>query len=316
MLFRIKRTVFLNGLLLVIAALLLTSCGKDNSRIDIGVIAPSTNWLPLALGLQQEIVSAENLNIHYFSSGWEVNEAISAGRIDIAIMPFTYIWKNVSEGKDVRIISFFERESDGIITRSDITELSQLDGKKIGVLRASTLDIFVHIIAEKYEFQPEIVYFRSPTEMAAALEQNLVAGLSFYVPQIFRISEGFQPLYWYGEDYYNHPCCDIAATQSAIDNKRSGIIQFMKELNSAVSYLEDNPRQAINTMMSQFSLTQEEAEQTLKYTGFAVSLDEQGQNFEMKAAEKMKELGYLRRLPAAEEVFYYDIIKDISQKIE
>ncbi len=307
----VMKSRFLISTAAVVVSLLLFSCGKDDNRINIGVIAPSTDWLPLAYGLEQNIIDSEAINIRYFSSGWEVNEAISAGRLDMAIMPFTYAWKNVSEGKDVRIISFFERESDGIVTRENITELKQLDGKKIGVLRASTLDVFVHIVSEKYGFEPQIEYFRTPTEMVTALERGLVDALSFYVPQIFRIRDGFNPIYWYGEDYNYHPCCDIVATQQAIDGKRYMISELMKELLASIDSMDKNRSKAIYTMKKQFSLSEEEAEKTLKHTGFQISLDDKGKKFELMVAEKMHELGYLRRLPTAEEVFYYDVIQDI-----
>lgn len=293
---------------IVFLVIVLTGCQSKKGELRVGVIAPSTDWLPVVIAFEEGFISEESFRLFRFSSGWEANEALIAGKVDVAIIPFTYAWKGVSEGKDIRIVSFFERESDGIVTSKEITELVQLDGRKIGVLRASTLDIFVHLVAQIYKFEPEIVYFRTPTEMAAALQNGLVDALSFYVPQIFRLGDGFQAIYWFGDDYPDHPCCDVVATGKAIEEKRTKLFNFMEALSRACDYIKTNREESVEIMMKTYNLSTYEAEQTLKYTGFTLSLDKKGKQFELMTAQKMQELGYLRRVPDLDEVFYYGFI--------
>ena len=87
--------------------------------------------------------------------------------------------------------NFLSFPLNGIITKKEIQSIQELDGKKIGVLRASTLDIFCEMFAEKYNISLEQIYFRTPVEMATALQRGEVDALSYYVPSIFRFNEDF-----------------------------------------------------------------------------------------------------------------------------
>ncbi len=291
-------------MIISLVAIFTVSCSRPEERLVVGIIAPSTDWLPLYMALDLEFLDEKDVKLHYFSTGWEVNEALIAERIDIAIMPFTYGWKGVSGDKNIRIISFFERESDGIITAPDISNLQQLNRRRIGVLRASTLDIFTHLIMDKYDFKPEIVYFRTPTEMVVALQEGYVDALSFYVPVIFKVDDPFKTIHWYGDSYPDHPCCDIIATDSAINEKKEAITNFVDIMRISCEYILKKPKKAIQSIMDNWQLCSSSAERTLKHTSFRVSLDEDGKHFQLKTAEKMVELGYLKRLPDFSEVYY------------
>ena len=173
-------------IVLIVILLITIGCSyKDKNRLIIGIIKPSLNHLPFDLGMAKGILDNDQYVIKEFASGWETNEALISGKIDVAIMPFTYTWLDVSNGHKVRIISFFERESDGIIARPGISKLDQMNGMRIGVLRASTLDIFAEFVSQDHYINMEFVYFRTPMDMAAALQSGEVDALSFYVPSIF-----------------------------------------------------------------------------------------------------------------------------------
>ncbi len=60
----------------------------------------------------------------------------------------------------------------------DIKTIDQLQGKRIGVLKASTLDIFAEIMSDDHGIEMEFVYFRTPIDMAAALKAGEVGGPS------------------------------------------------------------------------------------------------------------------------------------------
>ena len=284
-------------------------CTKDTSKLRLGLIAPSTDHLPVGYALEKGFLSHDLVKIHYFTSGWEVNEALITGRIDIAIMPFTYGWQAVAEGKEVKIISFFERESDGIIARKGIDNIRQLDGLRLGTLRASTLDVFAHMVAEDFNINPEIVYFRTPTEMAIALKRGYVDALSFYVPAIFNFTDDMTIIFWYSEYYPKHPCCDLIASDEAIENKEDQIRELLKVLEESCYHLSKSMSESIKHIERSYKLSLEVAESTLKHTKFIMGFDEEGVAFQQQTAKKMYELGYLRRQVAPGEV-YYDINKN------
>lgn len=272
----------------------LFSCSsKKEEKLIVGLIKPSLNHLPFDFGLEIGTLDKQDYIIKYFSSGWETNEALVFEKIDVAIMPFTYIWTDISKGKKVKIISFFERESDGIICKKNIKNIKDLDGKKIGVLRASTLDVFAEMFAEDNNIKMELVYLRTPMDMAAALQVEEVDALSFYVPSIFKFDENFKIILWYSDDFPFHPCCDIAATEYALQTKLPLIKKFMTGLRKSISEMEKSPEMAIKTACTFFSLSHENSKKSLNHTKYLMNLDEEYQAFERKAIDKMIEKNYI-----------------------
>ena len=289
--------------IIMIAAL--AGCGSNRSeKLRIGIIAPSLDHFPLGFGMKYDLINRQDYIIKRFSSGWETNEALVAGKIDLAIIPFTYIWSDVAQGKKVKIISFLERESDGIIAKTDIKEIKDLDGRKIGVLRASTLDIFAEMLAEKHNIKPEFIYFRTPMEMAAALNALEVDALSFYVPPIFNFNSRFHILHWYSDDHPQHPCCDLAATENAIASKPEQIRKFMDDLNRSCIELVQDPQLAFETIQTTYRISHQTSKNSLYNTKFIMNLSDSGKEFEQKAVQKMLKKGYLELIPKPEDVYF------------
>jgi len=285
------------------------SCRRNEYRLEIGIIAPSTNHLPLLIALEDGIISEEKIMIHRFLSGWEVNEALIGGRIDLAIMPFTYAWKGVSEGKELKIISFLERESDGIISRKEITNKEDLNGIRVGVLRASTLDIFLSLALDELGIEPEIVYFRTPTEMAVAFGNGHVDALSFYVPPIFQFDDRFSLLFWYSEVFPEHPCCDIIANERSLASKGELIRDFLRAIEAGCDILNTKQERGVSAIVNHFGYDETIAKNSLNHQKFITGLEDEGKLFQERVAEKMEDLGYLRRRVELKEV-YHDIFEN------
>jgi ABC-type nitrate/sulfonate/bicarbonate transport system substrate-binding protein len=293
---------FFSGILFLIV---LFSCSSNHSeKLRIGIITPSLNHFPLDFALKYDKINQNDISIKKFSSGWEVNEALVAGKIDLAILPFTYIWSDVAAGKKVKIISFLERESDGIIAKKDIQKISELDGRKIGVLRASTLDVFAEMLFDEHQIKPEFVYFRTPMEMAAALNAEEVDALSFYVPPIFNFNSRFHILHWYSDDHPHHPCCDLAATETALETKSNQIKEFMADLQMNCTELVQDPQVAFETIQTTYRISNQTSKNSLYNTKFIMNLDETGKEFEEKAVRKMIEKGYIESEVSTDDVYY------------
>ncbi|MEA1972496.1 MAG: ABC transporter substrate-binding protein, partial [Candidatus Cloacimonadota bacterium] len=233
---------------------------------------------------------------------------IASGKVDIAILPFTYVWKDVEKGLPVKIVSFLERESDGIIARKGISKISDLNGKKIGVLKASTLDIFSEMVEDKYNINMEQIYFRSPMDMAVALTSGEVDALSYYVPSIFKFSDDFKIIYWYGDDWANHPCCDLAANEESIEKKNKQIRKFMKQLEISVNKLNSNLPNGYKTAKEYFSLTKENYYKSAEHQRFNLVLSESGKKFEIETIMQMKKIGYIKGDVQPSKV--YEVIQD------
>lgn len=303
-----KGRIIIHLFLLPILLLLLTNCVDRKEILYIGLIAPSTNHLPLLIAGEEDLMNNDRMKIHHFTSGWEANEALINGRIDVAIMPFTYAWQGVSENRGIRIISFLERESDGIIARAEINSLEELDGKRVGVLRASTLDIFFHMVIDEYGIEPDIVYFRTPTEMATALTSKHVDALSFYVPSIFQFDERFKVIFWYSELYPEHPCCDIIANEKSLSTKGDLVSGFMEIISEGARIIDTERDRGVKAIEKNFGYDLEIAAKTLEQQKFIYGLEIEGVLFQQEVAAKMLELGYMRKMVEPGEV-YYDIFE-------
>ena len=281
-------------LIIIIISLLFLGCTKkEETRLIVGIIQPSLNHLPLNFGFESSALEKEAYIIKKFSSGWETNEALVAEKIDVAILPFTYIWNDVSRGKKVKIISFLERESDGIITSIKLKEISELDGKKIGVLRASTLDLFAEIFKEEMNISFEMVYLRTPMDMASALRKGEVDALSFYVPPILKFDEKeFHIIHWYSELFPLHTCCNIAATEQALNKKSGQIKRFLQGMGQSVDEMNNNPRVSYEAAREFYDLYYHIAKQSMHHTKFVMGLDEKYKLFEKRIFEIMLQKGY------------------------
>ena len=289
-------------LIVILISLLLLSCSSSQSdKLIIGLIKPSLNHLPLQYALENIEGDHTAYQIEYFHSGWETNEALVAGKIDLAIMPFTYIWMDVSQDKKVKIISFFERESDGIIASKEFTSLAQLQNGKLGVLKSSTLEIIPEMVfAQQGLSLPEILFFRTPMDMAAALKAGEVDALSYYVPSILNFPEDYHIIDWYSSTFPQHTCCNIAATELAIASKDQLIKSFLTLLNH-------NPQKhdkLIPTAIQYYGLPAETVKNSLLHTRYIMGLDQKGIDFETKAADIMLQKGYLKRKVTPDEVYH------------
>ncbi|MDP8204103.1 MAG: ABC transporter substrate-binding protein [Candidatus Tenebribacter mawsonii] len=290
--------------LLLLFALLFGCTNSKKDKLIIGIIKPSLNHLTFDFGLATDFLNRDDFVIKNFASGWETNEALISGKIDVAILPFTYAWLDVSNGKKVKIISFLERESDGIIANPSIKTLDQLQGKKLGVLRASTLDIFAELMTEERNLDMEFIYFRTPMDMATALKTGEVDALSFYVPSIFKFNSDYNIVHWYGDDYPLHTCCNITATENAINSKSEMIKKFLIGLYTATDELNKSPDTAYKAVEEFYELYPPYSKQSLYHTKYVMGLDENMKEFEMKTYNKMIEKGYAVNPVKPENVYY------------
>ncbi len=291
------------ALLGLLAVVLLASCAKDTEKIRLGLIRPSLNHLPVLYGLDHGIIDSTSVELFYFSSGWETNEALVAGKLDAAIMPFTYAWTDVSRGLPVRVMSFLERESDGIVTRIENPDLASLKGAKIGVLRASTLDIFARILSDKEQLDWSYVPFRSPIEMAAALQAGEVDALSFYVPPIFKMGDDFHIVAWFSDYYPKHPCCDLVIHELALSRKRQSLRNLKDEIRHSVRRMNENPAKVAEFAAKHFDVELPLLQQSLDHTCYELDLEDGGKKIEAIAAEMMIRCGYIERAVDPEEVY-------------
>ena len=291
---------------------LLVGCRSPSSSasLQVGIIAPSFDYLPLKVAEESGLLAGQRLKYERFSSGWELGEALVAGRIDVAIIPFTYVVSAVARGYPVRVAACLEHEDDGIIARPGISRLEELAGRKVGCLKASTIELLLRQALAKSGVKAELVYFASPMEMWAALERGEVSALSAYVPGIIK-AEGVigNIIHWYRTDSPMHPCCDIAVHLNRTQHKLPAVRQLLSGIRQGIEAIARDTARAVAIAAQTFGLSDSVALLSLRQTPFRLSLTRTEMDFELATARQMKELGYIPREVVERELYRFDLLK-------
>lgn len=290
--------------ILLVALGLLAACGDsaDTGPLRVGLIRPSLDYLPYVLATELGGADASAYSVTEFASGWEANEALAAGKVDVAILPFTYVWADVAAGLPVRTVSFLERESDGIAARRPVSSLADLAGRRIGVLRASTLDVLAGAALADAGITAELVPLRGPTELVAALRGGDVDAVSLYVPPLLGLGEEFPVVHWFGEADPGHPCCNVAAHADALRDRPAQVAAFVALLERGVALLAERPQESAAVAAARWQLAPGAVDGALAHMRFQTGLDDAGRAFEARMAAAMLARGYLTRAVAADEV--------------
>lgn len=285
-------------LIALLALLTLVACTQEQRPLRFGVIRPSLNHLPMQVALAQGYLTSDDVELIELATGWETGEALAAGKLDMAILPFTYSWRNAAVGGEMRIVSFIERESDGLLARVGVDSLGALQGLRVGVLRASTLELLAEMTAADRSMSLEIVALRSPGEMLAALRSGEVDAISYYVPPI--LNESREPVLWFGELYPMHPCCDLSAHAAVCESRSEEMRHVMQALQQAIEWMELHPEETVALAADVFGLAPEVAQQALQHVHYRMGLDAEGQAFERRAAEMLYQKGEIERFEGFE----------------
>jgi ABC-type nitrate/sulfonate/bicarbonate transport system substrate-binding protein len=292
-------------LILMVALVSLSSCGGgvEKRPLRVGLIRPSLDYLPFVLATELGGLDASGFAVTEFASGWEANEALAAGKVDVAILPFTYVWADAAAGLPVRTVSFLERESDGIAARRPASSLADLAGRRIGVLRASTLDVLAGAALADAGVTAELVPLRGPAELVAALRGGDVDAVSLYVPPLLGLGDDFPVVHWFADADPLHPCCDIAANRDALRDRGDQVTAFVALLERGVALLAQRPQEAAAVAAARWQLAPATASAALAHMQFRTGLEATGRDFERRMGAAMLARGYLTRAVTTDEVY-------------
>lgn len=288
----------------LICLMLLSGCSRSSEILRIGIIKPSIDHLPLSYAMKMGKLNPKQIQAVYFSSGWEVQEALVSGKVDVAIVPFTYAWNAASKGYPLRIVSFFERETDAILVPHTHEETTLAPNSKIGLLKASTLDILFYDWAMNRNLPYESVFFRTPNELVEAGKTGAVNAIVAYVPIIQKTSQDYKVLDWFANDYPWHPCCDLVVNTSKLSPQSKRLISSMMDvLNDTISEISRPTPELLAFMAESYGLSPAECRTALKHTVFSMGLDEKGKSFERNMISHALDMGYQDRQLEDDEIY-------------
>ncbi len=299
-----KLQCLLLSLILLFLLLIQSGCQKNNSKLVIGYIKPSINHMPLSFILQQNQQISGNYEMISFTSGWEVQEAIAAGKLDLAIMPFTYAWTLRSKGYKVKTMACLERETDGIVVKDNIKAANDLNHAKIGVLRASSLEALLDDYAARNAIKFTPIYFRTPNELTEALSKGAVDAIVSYVPIIERMPSNLHVLHWFSDDYPGHPCCNLVVTERALETKSKQIYRLMALLQEGIDTFNSKSNDVIDYIANYFNLTPVQAGKAMQHVKFKLKVSAEDIAWERNMMQNFICKGYLENLSTDSDMYY------------
>ncbi len=300
-----KWSLSLMTLILMGTMLLQTACEHKKPEMVVGYIKPSINHMPLTYALAQNPAAAKQYRMVAFASGWEVQEAVAAGKLDMAIMPFTYAWTLRSKGHKIKTMACLERETDGIISSAKISTPADLNHTRIGLLRASSLEALLDDYVSRIKIEYTPVYFRSPTELTAALSQGSVDAIVTYVPVIQKLPKDLKVIHWFSEDYPQHPCCNLIITEKALTDKPRLVKNLYDILQPGIDAFNTKSASATAFLSQYFSLNPAQTADAMQHVKYQSYVSEEDAAFERKMMQDFVKKGYLTSLPTYNEMYYF-----------
>jgi len=289
---------------LMVIALLLSSCNQQSNHVRIGVIRSSLAHYPLSYALEKGWLDKEDYSVIQYDTGKEASAALVSGRVDMAILPFTYAWKAASRDYPVKIVSFFERESEAIIIQPDIISRQDLNGKKVGMIKGSSQDILWQDFTYRENIDCEEMHFATPDETIIAMERRVISAAVLYVPLVDKLSDSFQVMHWFDDSYSGYPSSDLVVNTSRLKDEKGELIRMLKfELDDALKRISIRDMDVRNFLKLNYSLGEFQLQGAMQHTRFSMGLDKEGKVFERDMARISQESGYVGKMPSDNDVY-------------
>jgi len=190
-----KRNIFIYIVLFLTIAALIISCAQKSDKsqklekVRIA-LPPYTGDLPFYVAIEKGYFKDQHLNVEIFQTreSSEALNALLAGRVDI-VAPISFSALLASEIKSPGEFKLFlpGGESDKIVGSyllikkdSDIKDVQQLKGKKIGTYTGATQLLYLELFLKKVGLDPQkdvVIIQVAPELQAQALEANQFAAL-------------------------------------------------------------------------------------------------------------------------------------------
>ncbi len=226
---------------------------SEKVSLKVGMVGKDIKTACVIMAKELGYFEEENLDVTFetVNSLPDGLTAVSMDKIDI--LPYGVIpsCSYISQGTDVVIIGGTISEgSEGIsATDETYTQLSQLEGKRIGCFRMETGHMVLKGLLREAGVEAEFVYLDSQQSIVEAVKKGEVdlgmvnSGYGYVAEQ-----GGAYVAFQVGDFESDFPCCRQTASRTAVDEKRDGLVRFEKAvLRAYVTYLNDRET-TINTL--------------------------------------------------------------------
>ena len=274
----------LMSLVMLVAMLLLAACGntdeKNNEATDtekdpnkqtentaleasgeeftIGILAAESG-IPIILAKEKGFFEEEgvNVSIKSFSSPMDRNVAVQAKELDATIGDVMTEASFKENGINMKITSDISEDFKVLSSpKSGITEMAQLDGKKVSLVPNFILEYIMDEFAKKDDFTYEIVEIQSFSGRAEALLQDQIDGVVFTEPQASMLVQQGAHLLG-GSREAGIKGGTIQFMDEMIQTKPGDIKAFYRAYNKAVDYMNETDSSEYSDILSDYQFPEQ-----------------------------------------------------------
>lgn len=215
-----------------------------------------------------------------YDSGPLVNEAVAAGEEDVGFMADLPAILARSSGQDIQAVANIAtgEKSLAILVPegSDITEISQLKGKKIAYASGSYAQHLLALVLDKagLTFQDIESVNLGAADQETALTSGQVDAIVIWEQYITKLTdEGKARVLIDGTGLKKSNMILYSKTDYAEEN--SEVIEaFIRAVDRGANYIQQSPDKAAEILAKDYNVTEDQMKQILKNFEFSVTLDE------------------------------------------
>jgi len=271
-------------LMMFVAMLLLAACGTTNENnneaadtkkdtekqtkesdtepsgeeFTIGILAAESG-IPIILAKEKGFFEEEGVNvkIQAFQSPNDRNVAVQAKELDATIGDIMTEATFKENGINMKITSDISEDFKILSSpHSGITEMAQLDGKKVSLVPNFILEYIMDEFAKKDDFNYEIVEIASFSGRFEALLQDQIDGVVFTEPQASMLVEKGAHLLGSSKEA-GIKGGTIQFTDEMIQSKPGDIKAFYRAYNKAVDYMNETAASEYSDILADYQFPAE-----------------------------------------------------------
>jgi NitT/TauT family transport system substrate-binding protein len=237
----------------------------DAPPLRIGYVAAMAN-APVLIAQQEGYFKAQGLAVELtpFGDGAAIQQAIAAGKIDVAYTGAPPVYQWFARGLPLRILAKVNYGQAALVVKAGgpIQNLSDLKGQKIaGNARGSGMDVLLrgYVLQNQAKLTPDkdVQIVQMPVgNMNAALDTGIVGAAFEWEPFISQaVLRGTgSVLFDVNQALPHYPWYVIAATQSTIDQRPDDLIKLLRANHQAIAFLYAHPEESDRIIATDFKL--------------------------------------------------------------
>jgi len=235
-----------------------TALEASGEEFTIGILAAESG-IPIILAKEKGFFEEEgvNVSIKSFSSPMDRNVAVQAKELDATIGDVMTEASFKENGINMKITSDISEDFKILSSpKSGITEMAQLDGKKVSLVPNFILEYIMDEFAKKDDFTYEIVEIQSFSGRAEALLQDQIDGVVFTEPQASMLVQQGAHLLG-GSREAGIKGGTIQFMDEMIQSKPGDIKAFYRAYNKAVDYMNETDPSEYSDILSHYQFPEQ-----------------------------------------------------------